>query len=369
MTDTAATGPAERAGKSIAIVRASVPEPDAGDTPGQVGRQVLATAATRYLAPFPPVTEETLAGSGAATIATTICAQFGFRGGGFTVDAAGGSSLAAIMSACQALSAGEIDVAVAGGVDLSIDPFELVALAKSSQLAKSDMRVYDELPTGFLPGEGCGMVLLTRTADARAAGLPVHAEIRGWGVASSSGPAPARAMISHQLTPEASARLLAMRRAHDMAMVEPIDVQLFEGCGLAVRAVDDAELAALAVLRAGAQRVGVLGSITGNIGNTGAAAGVAGLIKAVLAIANGVLPPSAGVRAPHPVLRDGRPALRLSCTPERWPPGTRHAGVGAAGPDGLAVQLVLPGEPDEPTPASKARPLQSRALPPAGPTP
>src|SRR5258708_30437217 len=144
------------------------------------------------------------------------------------------------------------------------------------------MRVYDELPTGFLPGEGCGMVLLTRTADARAAGLPVHAEIRGWGVASSSGPAPARAMISHQLTPEASARLLAMRRAHDMAMVEPIDVQLFEGCRLAVRAVDDAELAALAVLRAGAQRVGVLGASTGSIGYTRPAAAGASPTKRVL---------------------------------------------------------------------------------------
>jgi len=317
----------------------------------------------RYLAPFPPVTERTLAGSAAATIATTICAQFGFRGGGFTVDAAGGSSLAAIMSACQALSAGDLDVAVAGGVDLSIDPFELVALAKSGLLAKGDMRVYDEVPTGFLPGEGCGMVLLTRMADARAASLPVYAEIRGWGLASSSGSEPGRAPSWHQLTPDASARLLAMRKAHEMAMVDPADVQLFEGCGLAVGAADDAELAALAVLRAGAQRVGVLGSITGNIGNTGAAAGVAGLIKAVLAMAKGVLPPSAGVRAPHPVLRDGRPALRLSCTPERWPPGTRHAGVGAAGPDGLAVQLVLRGEPDERTSASKARRLQSRAVP------
>ncbi|HEX9514831.1 MAG TPA: SDR family NAD(P)-dependent oxidoreductase [Streptosporangiaceae bacterium] len=331
--------------------------------PARVGHQVLATAATRYLAPFPPVTERTLAGSAAATIATTICAQFGFRGGGFTVDAAGGSSLAAIMSACQALSAGDLDVAVAGGVDLSIDPFELVALAKSGLLAKSDMRVYDEVPTGFLPGEGCGMVLLTRMADARAASLPVYAEIRGWGLASSSGSEPGRAPSWHQLTPEASARLLAMRKAHEMAMVDPADVQLFEGCGLAVGAADDAELAALAVLRAGAQRVGVLGSITGNIGNTGAAAGVAGLIKAVLAMAKGVLPPSAGVRAPHPVLRDGRPALRLSCTPERWPPGTRHASVGAAGPDGLAVQLVLRGEPDERTSASKARQLQSRAVP------
>ena len=329
----------------------------------QVGRQVLAAAAARYLAPFPPVTEQTLAGSAAATIATTICTQFGFRGGGVTIDAAGGSSLAAVMSACRALSAGDLDIAVAGGVDLSFDPFELVALAKSGQLARSDMRLYDEVPTGFLPGEGCGMVLLTRTADAKAAGLPVYAEIRGWGVASTSGQSQVKGTNWHRLTPEASARLLAMRRAHEMAAVEPADVQLFEGCGLAVGAADDAELTALAALRAGAQRVGVLGSVTSNIGNTGAAAGVAGLLKAVLAMANGVLPPSAGVGAPHPVLRDGRPALRLARLPERWPPGTRHAAVGAAGPDGLSFQLVLRGEPDERSSAIRASRLRSRVLP------
>ncbi len=309
----------------------------AAGLPAEAADRVLASAAERYLAPFPAVTAQTLAGSTPASLATAICRQFGLRGGGLTVDAAGASSLTAMTSACLALTAGELDVAVAGGVDLSIDPLDLVGLAKSGLLATSDMRVYDEHPTGFLPGEGCGVVLLMRTADARAANLPVYAEILGWGIASNGQPDLAEA--------DAAAHLLALRRAHDMAGVDPGDVQLIEGCGTAVRARDHAELTALAALRAGTRQVAVLGSVSANIGNTGAAAGAAALIKAVLAIANGVLPPSTGVRTPHPMLRDGRAALRLPASPEPWPAGTRHAGVSAVGPDGLAVHLVLRGEP------------------------
>ena len=185
---------------------------------------MLAAAAERYLAPFPAVTAQTLAGSTPASLATAICRQFGLRGGGLTVDAAGASSLTAMASACLALTAGELDVAVAGGVDLSIDPLDLVGLAKSGLLATSDMRVYDEHPTGFLPGEGCGVVLLMRTADARAASLPVYAEILGWGTASNGqadlpehgrGGAPARDAAGPRDGRGRSGRRAAHRRLRD----------------------------------------------------------------------------------------------------------------------------------------------------------
>ena len=66
----------------------------------------------------------------------------------------------------------------------SLDPFELGALAQAGVLASATMRIYDASPTGFLPGEGCGMLALMRSADARAADMPVYAEIVGWGVSS-----------------------------------------------------------------------------------------------------------------------------------------------------------------------------------------
>jgi hypothetical protein len=148
----------------------------AGDIPRERAIAVLRHAAQRYLAPFPAVTDETLAGSTPGAIASRICGYFGFRGGGYAVDGSQASSLLAVASACTALAAGDLDVAIAGGVDLSLDPLELVGLAKTGALARGEMRVFDESPTGFLPGEGCGMVVLMRSADARLNGLPVYAD-------------------------------------------------------------------------------------------------------------------------------------------------------------------------------------------------
>jgi acyl transferase domain-containing protein len=85
----------------------------------------------QYKAPFPPVGEETLAGGLSNTIAGRICNQFDFKGGGYTVEGACASSLLAIANACSALAAGDLDAALAGGVDLSLDPFEIVGFAKT----------------------------------------------------------------------------------------------------------------------------------------------------------------------------------------------------------------------------------------------
>ncbi len=308
----------------------------AGDIPRERAMPVLRHAAQRYLAPFPVTTDETLNGSTSAAIATRICGYFGFRGGGYAVDGSHASSLLAVVSACTALAAGDLDVALAGGVDLSLDPLELVGLAKAGALARGDMRVYDETPTGFLPGEGCGMVVLMRSADARLAELPVYAEIAGWG-ASSAGQA-------SMAVPDAASQLLALHRAYERARIAPADVQLIEGHGAGTAAADATELSALAELRSDAHQVAALGSIKANIGNTKAAAGAAGLIKTVLAMSTGIIPPATGITRPHPLLRGGNAALRLPRAPEPWPDGTRIAGVSSMGP-GINVHLVLRSEP------------------------
>jgi enediyne polyketide synthase len=308
----------------------------AGDIPQERAVPVLRHAAQRYLAPFPPTTDETLAGGAPAAIASRICGFFGFRGGGYAVDGAQASSLLAVASACTALAAGDLDVALAGGVDISLDPLELVGLAKTGALARGEVRVYDENPTGFLPGEGCGMVVLMRSADARLAGLPVYAEIAGWGTAAAG-----QASVS---VPDAHSQFLAMHRAYQRARIAPTDIQFIEGHGAGTAAADATELSALAELRAGAQQVAALGSIKANIGNTKAAAGVAGLIKTVLAMSTGYIPPATGFNRPHPVLRSGQAALRLPREPEPWPDGPRLAGVSAMGP-GIDVHLVLRAEP------------------------
>ncbi|HTZ26865.1 MAG TPA: SDR family NAD(P)-dependent oxidoreductase [Streptosporangiaceae bacterium] len=308
----------------------------AGDIPKERAIPVLEHAAQRYLAPFPAVTDETLAGSTPAVIASRICGFFGFRGGGYTVDGSQASALLAVASACSALADGDLDVALAGGVDLSIDPLELVGLAKTGALARGDVRIYDENPTGFLPGEGCGVLVLMRSADARRARLPVYAEITGWGTSSA-----AQAGTS---APDAASQLLALRRAYRRAGIAPADVQLIEGHGGGTPAADSTELHALAELRADARSAAALGSIKANIGNAKAAAGAAGLIKTVLAMSTGYIPPTTGVTKPHPLLRSGDAGLRLPSEPEPWPDGPRTAGVSAMG-SGINVHIVLRSEP------------------------
>lgn len=299
-----------------------------------------------YKEPFPEMNEESLAGGLANTIAGRIANHFDLRGGGFTVDGACASSLLAVCQAASALAAGDVDVALAGGVDLSIDPFELVGFARTGALAAGDMRVYDARPTGFIPGEGCGVVVLMRADDARRQGRRIYALIRGWGISSDG---------SGGLTrPEVEGQLAAVTRAYRRAGLPPGEVGYFEGHGTGTAVGDAAELEVLTRLRRegrngeeGAERPVPVGSVKANVGHTKAAAGAAALIKATLALHHQILPPLTGCREPHPLLAgdgDGSPALAVQRRGERWPEELPlRAGVSAMGFGGINTHLVLEG--------------------------
>ena len=305
----------------------------AGEVSPERHAGVLEHAAAGFLAPFPEIGDDTLAGGLPGAIADRICGHFGFRGGGHAVDAAHSSSLLAIAAACSALAAGDLDAAIAGGVDISLDPHELAGLAGTGALAAGDMRVFDARPTGFLPGEGCGLAVLMRAADARAAGIPVYAEIAGWGVSSAGNPALTR--------PGSASLLLALRRAYLRADIDPADVQLIEGDGTGTASGDLAELTSLAEMRQASPRLAALGSVKANIGHTKAAAGAAGLIKATLAIAAGVIPPATGCVRPHPLIASEDARLRVPQAAEPWPERARLAGVSSVGPGGTSVHVIL----------------------------
>ena len=207
----------------------------AGNVPPADRARAVGHAAAAFAA-GPEVSGETLAGSQSGAIADRICRHFGFRGGGQAVDSAHSSSLLAVASAAGLLTAGELDFVLAGGVDVSLDPFELGALAQAGVLAGATMRIYDASPTGFLPGEGCGMLALMRSADARAADMPVYAEIVGWGVSSPG---------QHDVVgADPDSQLLALERAYDRAGVDPADIRLIEGDGRGTADDDLAELTA-----------------------------------------------------------------------------------------------------------------------------
>ena len=240
-------------------------------------------------------------------VSALVREQFGFAADVAQPDPAATSSLHAVAAAAAALGTGDLDLAVAGGAELGLDPAWLTAQARAGTLGRDEMRVYAADPAGLLPGEGCGMVVLARSADARAAGLPVYAEIAGW----STVPASPSALDGQ-----------ALLRAYLQAGIDPTDIQLIEGEGTGTAAGDLAELTAFAQLRRGGRATAALGAVAAGTGYARAAAGIASLVKTALAMAAGMIPPGTGCVRQHPLIESGDALLRLSRQPEPWPDGS-----------------------------------------------
>jgi enediyne polyketide synthase len=291
----------------------------------------------RYKSPFPPIDEDSLAGGLANTIAGRICNHFDLHGGGFTVDGACSSSLLSVATACDALSDGRLDAAVAGGVDLSIDPFEVIGFAKTGALARTVMKVYDKDSNGFWPGEGCGMLVLMREQDAIEQGRRRYAVIAGWGYSSDG-----RGGITR---PEEDGHRLALQRAYASAGFGIETVGYFEGHGTGTAVGDATELRAFSGARRAADpdaAPAAISTVKGNFGHTKAAAGVAGLIKAVLAVRHQIIPPATSHFDPHPELTGPRPALRVPDRAELFPAGAPvRAGVSSMGFGGINAHIVV----------------------------
>jgi enediyne polyketide synthase len=298
---------------------------------------LLAQMEELYKKPFPPVGAETLAGGLSNTIAGRICNHFDLKGGGYTVDGACASSLLAVINACTSLAVGDLEVAIAGGVDLSTDPFELVGFAKTGALATDMMRVYDTRSAGFWPGEGCGLIILMRHEDALLRRLRVYAVIRGWGVSSDGSGGITR--------PEVEGQLIALRRAYARAGYGADSVAYFEGHGTGTAVGDATELQALARARREASVTAapaVVSSVKAIIGHTKAAAGVAGLIKATMALGAQILPPTVGCDDPHEELKREDCALRALKQGELFSNGASlRVGVSAMGFGGINSHVTL----------------------------
>jgi enediyne polyketide synthase len=339
-------------------------------------QRFLAGLESKYKEPFPEIGAESLAGGLSNTIAGRICNYFNLKGGGYTLDGACSSSLLAVANACSALVAGDLDVALAGGVDLSIDPFELIGFAKTGALTPDKMRVYDTHSAGFIPGEGCGFIVLMRYEDAIAQCRKIYGTIRGWGISSDGSGGITR--------PEVEGQLLALQRAYRKAGFTPDTVAYFEGHGTGTPVGDATELKTISGAIQENQRQNgksdknetllpaVISSIKANIGHTKAAAGIAGLIKATMAIYHQILPPITGCDHPHPALTPDRkadavgagftdniqqhtdnltkpalgetPVLRVLNQGEPWSPDyPLRAGVSAMGFGGINTHIVLEG--------------------------
>ncbi|MBD3334399.1 MAG: acyltransferase domain-containing protein, partial [Candidatus Eisenbacteria bacterium] len=299
--------------------------------------------------PLPEITEDSLPGNMANIVAGRICNHFDFGAGGYTLDGACASSLLAVAHACNALESGEMDIVLTGGVDVSLDPFEIVGFSKVQALTRDDIRPYDRRADGMLPGEGCGIVLLAREAHARQAGLPIRAVIRGWGYSSDG--------AGGITAPDVEGQMRALQRAYDRAGYRPSDVGLVEGHGTGTPLGDKVEVTALRHLMESTpgEATACIGSIKANIGHCKAAAGAAGIIKAILALERKILPPA--VNCEHPNAAFGEPPRRLTPALQgrEWSGGhgPRRAGVSAMGFGGCNSHVTLEEADPSGSPASE----------------
>ena len=291
-----------------------------------------------YKSLFAPITEDTLAGSLANTIAGRICNYFNLDGGGFTVDGACASSLLAVANSASALASGDLDLAVVGGVDVSLDSFELIGFSKVGALAEKEMKVYDRDGKGFLPGEGCGFVLLKRLDDALRDQNKVYAVLKGWGISSDG---------SGGITaPKASGQAIALKRAYERAGYKASACDFMEGHGTGTAVGDKRELEGISIVmnEMGDVKPKSTGmtSLKSIVGHTKAAAGIGAFIKAVIAVNRRVLPPTAGCENPNAIFDQQAhmlyPLVQGEVRPET---DTLRAGVSAMGFGGINCHVTL----------------------------
>ena len=296
-----------------------------------------------YKSVFPAANEDTLAGGLSNTIAGRICNYLNTDGGGYTVDGACSSSLLAIATAATGLSTGDLDLALTGGVDISLDPFELIGFSKTNALTPGDMTVYDRSGSGFIPGEGCGFVVLKRHEDALRDHDYIYAVLHGWGISSDGGNAALTA-------PSVPGQVLALKRAYAKANYGIHDLHFIEGHGTGTAIGDRIELEAIAALQNGDRapqasqplRSCGITSLKSIIGHTKAASGVGGFIKAVMAVNRRICPPTAGCRYPNPVFENAaRDIYPIQLGTRLEPTATLKAGISAMGFGGINCHVTI----------------------------
>ncbi len=290
---------------------------------------------------FYPITEDSLAGGLANTIAGRICNYLNLKGGGYIVDGACSSSLLAVATAADALKMGNVDLVLAGGVDISLDPFELVGFAKAGALARDKMSVYDQSANGFLPGEGCGFVLLKRLNDAIADKNYIYGVIKGWGISSDG--------KGGIMEPSSSGQSFAIGRAYRHLNYKIADVDFVEGHGTGTTKGDRVELEGIAAAidqsstknTKKEHHCGVT-SFKSIVGHTKAAAGIGGLIKAILAVNQRILPPTANCVNPNDVFKDKAKSLYPLIQGEVLPQNKIvRAGISSAGFGGINCHVTI----------------------------
>jgi acyl transferase domain-containing protein/acyl carrier protein len=305
-------------------------------------------------------------GSGRYALAGRLSYLLGLRGPSLSLDSACSSSLAAVHLAARAIQNGESDLALAGGVNLILQPHISIAYSQSRMMAPDGRCKFGDADgDGYVRSEGVGLVVLKPLARAQADGDRIYAVLRGSAVNNdgrSSGVMGRPSRVGHEEM---------LRTAYRDAGLPASRVSYVEAHGTGTRAGDPVEIDALAKVLGEGREAGsvcLMGSVKTNIGHTEGAAGVAGLIKASLALHHQRIPASLHCKTLNPAVAWSSMPMAIAREARAWPRGEapRFAGVNSFGIGGTNAHAVLEEAPlplaSAPTSASSSATPRTAAL-------
>jgi acyl transferase domain-containing protein/SAM-dependent methyltransferase len=285
----------------------------------------------------------------------------GVHGPSVAVDTACSSSLVALHLACQALRLRECDLALCGGVNLILTPEMNINFSKARMMAPDGRcKTFDAAADGYVRGEGCGMLVLRRLADAVADGDRVLAVVRGSALNQDG-------RSSGLTAPNGPAQVAVIRAALAAAQVPPEAIGYVEAHGTGTSLGDPIEVGAIGVALCAVRdrnRPLLLGSVKTNLGHLESAAGVAGVMKVLLGFSRREIPPHLHFTRGNPHIDWETLPIRVPTATAPWDPidGRRLAGVSSFGFSGTNAHVILEEPPASPAAPPVATLMRDRPL-------
>ncbi|TYL92032.1 amino acid adenylation domain-containing protein [Bradyrhizobium rifense] len=291
-------------------------------------------------------------------LSTRVSYKLNLRGPSFTLLSACSTSLLSVTQACQALLTYQTDMALAGGVSITL-PQERGYPYQDGGMVSPDghCRAFDAAAQGTVFGSGLGVVLLKRLDDALRDGDQIHSVIRGFAVNNDGS-----AKVGYT-APSVKGQASVITMAHEAAGIDPDSIGYIEAHGTGTPMGDPIELAALTQAfrtSTGRKQFCTIGTAKTNVGHLDIAAGVTGLINASNIVEHGVFPPTLHYKNPNPKFDLESSPFRVVTTCSDWKndDGPRRAGVSAFGVGGTNAHLVLEQAPERSSiPSSRSKHL------------